>query len=174
MKKNFSRLAFVLCAVLWGMAAQAGGFEKNIMWSGKQSGTGGAAISTVTGAEALVFNPSRLAYGSHSQDISVNISPTSSQYSAPIKLNGESAPTDRDETSEQNVSPIFGLLYRYQVNDSLGLGIGYYVSGGTSVEYKDVPVGDRIEETFKSSLSISEFSVGAGYKINEAWSIGGA
>lgn len=155
--------------------ANAGGFEKNIMWSGKAAGTGGAVLSTVQGAEALFFNPARLSVGKNNQDISINISPTSSQYKGPIKLNGSSTPADLDgETSEQTVSPVFGLLYRYKLNEKLGLGVGYYVSGGTSVTYSNVPVGSVIEDEFKSSLTVTEFSFGGGYKLDDTWSIGAA
>ena len=70
-------------AVLSGQSASAAGFEKSILWSGKYAGQGNAAVSSVSGAESLYFNPANLA-GSKGTDLTVNLSPTFSKFSGPV------------------------------------------------------------------------------------------
>jgi hypothetical protein len=72
-KKFQIGLAGVLLAVLTisGNPALAAGFEKSVLWSGKWTALGGAAASSVSGPDALYFNPAGLG-GSTGLQINLN------------------------------------------------------------------------------------------------------
>ena len=75
MQKTNMVLVAVLLVVL-GADAKGAGFEKSVMWSGREAGYAAAGMSRVKGAQALVFNPAGLAAGS--SEASVNFSATAS------------------------------------------------------------------------------------------------
>ncbi|RYZ96382.1 MAG: hypothetical protein EOP11_23560, partial [Proteobacteria bacterium] len=72
-----NKVVLLAVAALVGGNAYAGGFEKNLSWSGKYAGIGGAAVSIVEGSESLYFNPAGLASKRGANgDVSLNFSPT--------------------------------------------------------------------------------------------------
>ncbi|MFN8370347.1 MAG: outer membrane protein transport protein [Bacteriovoracaceae bacterium] len=76
------------------------------------------------------------------------------------------------------MSPVFGALFSHKFNEKLGVGAGYYVSGGTNAEYKSVDFSgvksafDEVKPDVIAKLAVTEFSLGAGYKINENFNLG--
>ena len=104
--------------------AQAAGFEKSVMWSGRYAGVAGAAVSSVTGGQSLFFNPAGLAGPG---DVSLNYSPTW------IKLDGYLASATSKEESKVGPLPFGGAVAAYSLGNGstrFGFGGGYYVVGG--------------------------------------------
>ncbi len=120
-------------------------------------GVAGAAGAAVTGSESLFFNPAGLAGGKQS-DVTLNISPTFSQFRAPI-----GSPTGTEVYGSTQFTPPYGALASYKVNDKLGIGVGSYISGGNRAKYQDVN-GQALND-YETDLTLNEVSLGAGYEI---------
>lgn len=165
-KSIFARVALA-AALTAGSFANASGFEKSIMFGGKSAGLAGIATPNAQGSDALYFNPAGLARDKEGQDVSLNISPTIPTWKAPISADNVQS------TSKSPVIVPLALMYNRSINDRLGLGIGYYVSGGSEAEYSDIGItGLKGNFEAKSKLVVSEVGVGAGYKINDDFKIG--
>jgi len=167
MKMNQAILLAV--AALVGGNAYAGGFEKNVTWSGKYVGIGGAAVSRVEGSESLYFNPAGLASKrGENGDVSLNFSPTF------VKFKGAFV-AGRQEESDKSFVPVGGATASYQLMDRLSVGVGYYVSGGTSAVYEGVNVGfPSFTPELKSQLALTELAVGLGYEVLPGLRVGAA
>ncbi len=128
MKKAF---LFLSLALLMDMPskAQAAGFEKAILWSGKEAGYGVASISRIGGSQSIAVNPAGLVNGA---DASLNFSPTW------VSLEGNLVSTNRLEESDHNFSPVGEISVNYLVFDRLGVGVGAYVAGGSNAIYDGV------------------------------------
>jgi hypothetical protein len=90
----------------------AGGFEKTVQWSAKNSAIGGAAASSVDGADALYFNPAGLVDNQSGKkaEISANFSPTVGQFECPFDQ------SYKNKTSTKTVKTPLALLCQYKVN----------------------------------------------------------
>ncbi len=167
-----SNLAVALVAAtvaFSGDFARAAGFEKNIIWSGRYGGQGGAALSTVEGSEALYWNPAGLVSNRVGHDVSLNVSPTLANYQGSISTDGE------NRKSKEVMAFPFGLIYGATLNEKWGFGIGSYVSGGSAVKYENVPISVfTVRPEIKSDLQLVEIGAGVGYRVNEQWKIGAA
>lgn len=155
--------------VALGLAGQASaaGFEKSIMFGGKTSGIAGIGTPQIQGSQALYFNPAGLAMDKDGQDVTVNLSPTWAKFKAPISA------ADTQQSSDNHMSLPFSLMYGGMLTEKLGIGAGVYVSGGTSAEYKDITIGNQTgSPEIKSELAITEFSLGAGYKVTDSLKLG--
>ena len=155
--------------------ADAAGFEKSMLWSGKAVGQGGAVVGSVSGAESLYFNPAGLAKGNGPNgDVSINFSPTISKFSGPAPYRAGSL------DSKSGFSPVAGGMASYQLSPQLGFGIGYYVSGGTKSEYDDIDYSslnaqfNSTKATVKTDLAITEAALGVGYEVMPGLRIGAA
>jgi long-chain fatty acid transport protein len=161
-----------LISFLTSVSVFAGGFEKNVLWSGKHAGIGGAAASSVEGADGILFNPAALA-DARNIDISVNASPTWSKFKAPLYTNNLSA------DSKRSMSPVVGLTAAYKVNEDLGIGLGYFVAGGSVANFGPQDFSathgfTAFKPEYRTNLSITELSLGAGYKLMPGLSLGAA
>lgn len=167
MKKNQAILLAV--AALVGGNAYAGGFEKNVTWSGKYVGIGGAAVSRVEGSESLYFNPAGLATKrGENGDVSLNFSPTFAKFKGSFVVG-------RQEESDKSFIPVGGATASYQLMDRLSVGVGYYVSGGTSASYEGVTIpGWSFSPELKSELALTELAVGLGYEVLPGLRVGAA
>lgn len=156
---------FICCA----SNAVAAGFEKNIMWSGRHAGVGGAAVSFAQGSEALYFNPAGLATDRAGGDISLNVSPTSSSFDGPFQDGVVVG-------SKTSITFPFGTTASYKLNNGLGVGVGAYVSGGSTAEFDDVTVSPAtsVRPDYKANFQIVEVAAGVGYKIFDELKIGAA
>lgn len=163
----FKLIGLALGAFTWGLnEASAAGFEKGILWSGRFAGVANAATPMVAGAESLFFNPAGLAK-TDGISFSANLSPTYSQFSAPITV------ANTPITSNREGFLPFGILGSYQVTNTLGVGIGYYISGGNRTEYRDVSFPNNFGiANYRSNLTIGEASIGAGYEILDGLRVG--
>jgi long-subunit fatty acid transport protein len=187
MKKSHLGLS-VLATALSAPLALGAGFEKNITFSGKNAGKAGTAVADTSGAEALYFNPAGLG-GAKGIQISANFSPTWGHYEGPVRaipdgsttsvtFGGASA-TDT-ETGDTMMSPVFGALASYGLTDSLSVGAGVYVSGGSKAMYENVQMksvaGPNLFEktTIKTDLSIVEYALGVGYTVMPGLKLGAA
>ncbi|MGE3260689.1 MAG: OmpP1/FadL family transporter [Bacteriovoracia bacterium] len=145
--------------------AHAAGFEKAVLWSGKEAGSGSAGMSRISSSESLYFNPAGLAGGGTGGDFTLNVSPTS------IKLQGSIASAAVNEETDKNYSTIGSGFVKYKVNERLGVGVGAYVSGGSKAIYENVslasdqPTITAFTPTIRTELAIIEYSVGAAYEI---------
>lgn len=160
-----SKKLLIISAVTLGSIAglsdlYAGGLEKSVMWSGRNAGVANAVVSSVAGAEALYFNPAGLAT-SEGVSVSGNISPTWIKFSAPVL--GANTTLDSDTT----MIPPGAALVSYKVTPELGVGFGYYVSGGAKAVYSSVPLTTAFAADLKSDISLTELSVGAGYDLSQ-------
>lgn len=154
-------------------AALAGGYEKPMMFSGRWSGVGGAAASSVSGAEALYFNPAGLAAGESSGHIVGDFSPTILHFTGPLAGNA-------NVDSSSAFVPAFGAFASYKPNEKWGLGFGAYLAGGAKAIYEGVdftntgPAGATPNAnlaasaaTIQAQLTVVELSAGTGYEFCE-------
>ncbi|MGZ3721697.1 MAG: hypothetical protein ACXVA9_02120, partial [Bdellovibrionales bacterium] len=156
-----------------GSTAFAAGFEKSIMWGGQTSGVAGIATPYISGATSTYFNPAGLA-GSDAgtNDVSLNVSLAQSQFKAPI------GNTSTQESSNSHLSTSGGLMYSRSITSDLGIGVGYYASGGSYVDYtgttKTNNTGTAIQGNFesKTDLQVTEAALGVGYKLMENLKLG--
>jgi hypothetical protein len=167
---NFVRstqLAVLLVgALVVSSSAMAAGFEKSLTWSAKSAAQGGAVVGSVAGAEALYFNPAGLAESSTKGEISGNFSPTFSQFQGVNPFS-----TAGSIKGKTGFSPVFGLVASFKPMPKLGIGVGYYVSGGTKSKYEDLDYSnynanfDSLHPTVETNLAITEAAIGAGYEV---------
>ncbi len=169
---NVLKLTLTGVCVFSGLYAHAAGFEKTVMWSGKWAALGGAATGAVDGADALFFNPAGLAE-KNSTELSLNYSPLLTHVS------GAQAVDDEKIDSDKNViRHVSGALFKKSLTNNLALATGVYVSGGAgakfrSVDYSSVNSGFSVyNPVVKSDVKIIEYGLGAGYKINNNFSVG--
>jgi long-subunit fatty acid transport protein len=155
-------------ALLQTSFSYGAGLEKAVIWSGRYAGVGTAVTSAVDGPESLFFNPAGLASAPGFQT-SLNFSPSFSKFSAPV-------PGSVGGTIESNRSflPPGAALFSYGVTPKLGVGLGYYVSGGTRAIYDNVAFTGFPNQTYsvKSDITITELSVGTGYEVLDGLRIG--
>jgi long-subunit fatty acid transport protein len=179
--RTLNKLSLVVCtaSVLSTFVTSqvfAAGFEKSVFWSGHYSALAGAAQSSVTGPEALYWNPAGLA-GSEGLQIGGDFSPTLS------KFNGE-VPTAGSQTNPTAVSsnttftPIGAAFISYGITPQWAWGIGYDVVGGTRADYDSVnfgfpsATGLTLTPPLKADLSITELSLGTGYEVLPGFKVG--
>ncbi len=148
----------------------AAGLEKDVLWSGKYVGSGGAAVSNASGAEALYYNPAGIGLDkAGAGSVSVNVSPTFAQYSGPITTANTSL------TSNNKLLPVFGALASYNLTKDFALGIGAYSAGGTRAEYDNVQFGSySYTPNIRNDLTLTEFALGGSYQLMPGFSIGAA
>jgi len=118
-------ISILALCLTFGEATWASGYEKSIVWGGRSAGLAGIATPYMQGSQALYFNPAGLVSDKVGQDVSLNLSPTWSQFKGPI--NDSSA----QSTSDRKMLVPFGAMYGMTVNENLGFGVGVYVSGGS-------------------------------------------
>jgi long-chain fatty acid transport protein len=154
-------------------SALGAGFEKNVLWSGKWVGVGGAAVSGVNGAESLFFNPAGLASGRQGFEVSGNFSPTWGEFQGPIAAPGV------QESSGYKFSPVYGALASYGLTPQWGIGVGSYVSAGTKAVYDNVtnfPSLAPLTASGKVQATVYavEYAIGTGYEILPGLKLGAA
>jgi long-subunit fatty acid transport protein len=180
MNRSISRIictASVL-AVFVTSQAFAAGFEKSVFWSGHYSAIAGAAQSSVTGPEALYWNPAGLA-GSDGLQVSGDFSPTLSKFNGEIPTAG-SQPNPTAVSSDTSFSPVGAAFVSYGITDKWAAGLGYYVVGGTRADYDSVnfgfpaATGLTLNPPLKADLTITELSLGTGYEVMPGFKIGAA
>lgn len=161
MQRN-TALALFLVSSMISSNAMAAGYEKSVLWSGEYAGVAGAATSVTNNAQSLFFNPAGLAWakGGH---LSGQFSPTFTSVSAP---DGSGGTLD----SETEFSPVGAALASYNWG-KLGVGVGYFVSGGNVINYGTLAGATA---PLFVDLSITEASVGVGYELFEGMRVGAA
>ena len=153
---------------LWIFDADAGGFEKSVLWSGRFAGTAGAGTANARGAESLYFNPAGLA-GSDSSEATVGFSPTLSRLRAPVVLAEEKRQADTQFT------PMAAAMAEIPLARNGSLGIGAYVAGGNQSHYSDLAVpGFSHRPELRGDIAITELSIGSGYEVFPGLRIGAA
>ncbi len=154
------------------LLAQSGGFEKATPWSAKWSALAGSASASVEGAEAVFFNPAGLVHGS-GQEVSINLSPSFSTFNGPIVPNTIN-PNPPQEKGTQVVSPDFGIMGKYKLNNKISIGGGVYTVGGARAEYKNIDFSPSYGMTPDQTIDIKilELSLGVGYQVNDVLSVG--
>lgn len=168
---NFRFGASVLLLAVSSFAVSnvhAAGFEKNIMWGAKEAGTGGIGAPKTTGAKALYFNPAGLVQDEPGHEFSLDISPNSSQFRGPINYQSQ------ESTSASTMTVPFSAMYGGAVDNNLGWGIGYYVSGGNRISFDDVPFPSTVvgKASAKTNLTITEVSAGLAYRVSDDLKLG--
>jgi long-subunit fatty acid transport protein len=155
----------VVAGVFSSSSVFAAGFEKSILWSASAAAQGGAVVGSSKGAEALYFNPAGLEQSRPSGEASLNFSPTFARFDGapPIQARGT-------VEGKSTFSPVGALLVSYKPMEKLGVGVGYYVSGGTKatfegLDYTNLDADFTNKSTVETDLSITEASLGAGYEI---------
>ena len=164
---------FVAAGILTVSAPSfAAGFEKSSFWSGKYSGIAGAAASSAQGAEALYWNPAGLVEDGHEGfEVSGNISPTMAKFEGPV-----TTPNQTVDGSTKWIPP-FGAFLSYGITKDWAVGFGIYSSAGTRAEFDDVsidPTFFTLTPTLKTSLTVTEYSLGTSYQVLPGLKIGGA
>lgn len=163
----------MLGLVAFGAAesAWAAGFEKSVLWSGREAGRGGAAVSSVSGSQSIYFNPAGLAAN---PDAAVNFSPTF------ISLDGHIVSTTKKEETDQNFSPIGAVSVSQKITNELGVGVAAYVAGGSKAVYDSVdlssnaPAVTAFQPRIQTDLSLIEYALGFGYQVAPGFRVGAA
>jgi long-chain fatty acid transport protein len=162
---------FGIFFIFYLSSVYAAGFEKSILWSAHWGALGGAAASSVEGAEALYFNPAGLA-GVEGVRVNINGSATWDQFKTPI------VPAQSQISSNTELSIPYAAFISYGVTPKFGIGAGIYTAGGTRVEYDHIDWSTLnsnlalLQTTDKASLTLTEISIGAGYEILEGLKLG--
>jgi long-subunit fatty acid transport protein len=163
-----------LFVLLTSSLAFAAGFEKSTIQSGRYMGIGGAANSSVAGAESLYFNPAGLINGKSKNSAVFNLSPVKIDFKAP------NARANQSESSEGRYGAPFALAYSNMISDQWAYGVGTYTSGGNLVEYNQVGFPSALGTDFAmkpdvfTKLAIQEFAAGVGYKVSDNLRVGAA
>ena len=169
---GFGRVALVAAIAQLAIVQQgfASGFEKGIMWGGRSAGVAGIANPYIAGSQSIYFNPAGLANDKAGQDVSFNLSLLSAKFKGPVSTNGP------QESSKDSLLTPLGATYNYTMDDRLGFGIGYYVSGGANAKYENVNFqsvfGQTGPVTVNTDLKVTEIALGAGYKITDDLKVG--
>ena len=160
-----------MCTLVSGVVSAAG-FEKALLWSGRYAGMGGAVASSVSGSESMMFNPAGLV-STQGIDVSANFSPTSTQTKAPLSFYTNSSLVT---SSKRSLRFPFGLTGKYSVNPDLAVGAGFMVSGGAGADFGDLVAttinGVTVPVPYQSKIAISEFALGAAYKVMPGLKVG--
>jgi long-subunit fatty acid transport protein len=161
--------ALVLVALLASANAFAAGFEKTVLWGGREAGIAGAGTADAKGPSALFFNPANLAQTTGTE-VSLNFSPTFAQLQGPWVNGVNSESTNR-------FIPIFGALISHKLTDKLGIGLGSYIGGGGQVEFNDIAAPSTFTNPgflpdARSQFAIMEHSLGLGYEVMPGLRIG--
>ncbi len=160
--KRLTGFSFMALFLVSHSVAQGAGFEKAVLWSGKEAGYGVASISSIGGSQSIAINPAGLAKGA---DASFNFSPTW------VTLEGSIVSTNRVEKSDHNFSPVGEVSANYLVTEKLGLGIGAYVAGGSKAIYDGVDFTGSYAAlgAFKpriyTEFAVMEYAIGGGYEV---------
>jgi long-subunit fatty acid transport protein len=167
--KNKLMIGAAFCSLL-AADVYGAGFEKSVMWSGREAGIAGAGQSRISGSQSIVFNPAGLA-GSGKGDVSLNFSPTS------LKMKGHLASTNREEETDHNFSPIGGATAAYKLNEQFGLGVGAHVVAGNKAFYDGVDLtGDSANVTFRpriaTDFAVMEYTLGGAYELSPGFRLG--
>jgi len=167
MKKIFaSALAlgtFILCNHAW-----SAGYDLTFPVSARYAAIGGAAVSSTTATEAVVLNPAALSKA-RGLDLAAELAPVWVRYKGPVVRN------DAAIDSKTAFTPFGAAFSSYKVTPDLGIGVGIYGGGGVGADYGQVDFGGyHAKPEIKSLLYSIETSVGAGYRINENFSVGAA
>ncbi len=177
MKQLKSVLVVSTIGTLTASQVFAAGFEKSVFWSGHYAALAGAAQSSVTGPESLYWNPAGLA-GSTGLQVSGDFSPTWSMFSGPMAASTTSGTVGTAQNSNTTFSPIGAGFISYGITPQWGVGIGYYVAGGTRADYDSVAPSalSALSITYapplKADLTITELSAGTGYEIMPGLKLG--
>ncbi|MGZ3696238.1 MAG: OmpP1/FadL family transporter, partial [Bdellovibrionota bacterium] len=156
-------ISLFVFALGFSSLAHAAGFEKAVLWSGKEGGTANSGMSRITSSESLYFNPAGLA-GGEGGDFTLNASPTSLAFEAPI-----ASSTTREKT-DKNFTTVGGAFAKYKVNERFGFGVGAYLAAGSKAIYENVTLTPdasnvTLTPTIRTELKVIEYSVGAAYEL---------
>ncbi len=161
-----------IIAILLSTADSFGaGYEKAVIWSAKNSALGAAVSSSVSGADALFFNPAGLSK-TNGKEVTINLSPTLAQAESSVNT------ANLSNKSEEVLSIPAAVMGAMKINEKLGVGIGIYAAGGTAINHESVDFSGVSSEfapyrpNIESNLRIVELGIGAGYTLNKNWSVG--
>lgn len=178
-----------LALLLVSAVAFGSGYEKSIFWGAKYGGLAGSGAAGVTGSDSIFYNPAGLVNSSETGDIVFNLSNSSSQFKGPVvpstnvvmaPASSPGTPTvapftyaNKQESSTKESAMIPAITYAMKLNDAWSFGLGYYVVGGARANYEDVDFAPRnYKAKVGSEITITEFSVGAGYKVSDSFRLG--
>ncbi len=151
-------------------SALASGLEKTVGWSGHYAGVAGAAADGVNDSQALFFNPAELA-GSGT-NVSGNLTFLIPSFSGPIQT------ANTTVSSQTPLTPLYGAFAAYAVTDKLSIAAGTYISGGTRALFGNPDFTSAgfsgFTPAIKSSLTLTEYSIGGGYEVIDGLKIGAA
>src|SRR5690242_19727055 len=89
---------------------QAGGFEAPNLTSAKFTGMGGAAVSSIAGAESVFFNPAGLA-NTGNRELVLDLVLGAAKASSPLVPSGQSATQGADpQTSKLTLIPVANVF----------------------------------------------------------------
>ncbi len=170
MNKKLSLYVAAATIVSAGFVSQAfaAGYEKSIMWGGRSAGVAGIATPYIQGSEALYFNPAGLVSDKVGQDVSLNISPTTDQFTAPFQT---SASGTSQASSNHAMTYPSGLIYGSNYGDRWGFGVGGYASAGNEANYAGAGTALGPVDV-KTSLQVYELALGGSYKVSDRLKVG--
>ncbi len=166
---NTTKLILGVASMMMTTQVSAAGYEKSIMVGGRTSAVAGIATPYIVGSEALYFNPAGLMNDKQSSDLTLNASPTLPTFTGPINN------TNTEVTSDSQMILPYSLSYAKNLNDSWAIAVGTFVTGGAVVKYTNPQFADySAQPESKTNMAITEYMLGASYKLNDKWSFGAA
>jgi long-chain fatty acid transport protein len=166
-RSSFTAASFAAVVALCPAQARANGLEAPTSASARYSAIGGAAASSVEGADALLLNPAGLGRAD-GLEVVVNVQPVYNRVQAPIA-------SPSDTVTSKRVAPLAELLFAYQLFKGLAVGAGVNAAGGLGADYGNVSFGDySMKPEISQTIGSAEASLGLGYQLTDRLSVGGA
>ncbi len=148
-------------------SVRAGGFEPNNLFSARYIGMGGAAASSVEGAQSISFNPAGLA-ATPEWDLDMNAAGGLTHRNVPIV-------PDAPNSTSTTFAPLLASFGSHQLSKGLGVGAGLFIAGGVGAEFGNQNYGSNypaLQPDVGGTIALIEFGVGAGYEILDGLRIG--
>ncbi|MEZ4872155.1 MAG: outer membrane protein transport protein, partial [Bdellovibrionales bacterium] len=173
--RTMNKVAIAASLLFASSAFGSTGYEKATIFSAKNAGLANATSGVVGGGDAIYINPAGLVNGPDRQ-FSFSLAPTSRENTGPT-IAGSST----RERSERYLSPNLGITAKYKLDEQWHLGWGIYGIAGSVLDFgaqdfagTGIPsyAALTLEPEVVSAIGIMEFSVAAGYKINDEWNVG--
>lgn len=141
--------ALAACLVLGASTeARAGGYDTPMLYSARQMGMGGAAVSYVNDPSAIFHNPAGL-QGTKRWSVLGDVSPLFGGIRATPNKPGPAYPDVKDKESKTTIAPFFMIAGAYRLTEWMTAGFGVYPVASAGAEYEYKSLGGKTEDRTK-------------------------
>jgi hypothetical protein len=134
----FTLFRFFILVLIPTLAHATGGFEKSTLWSARAAQYGGAYSSSVSGAEALYFNPASLR-AETDKEFQFGLGISSGTTKTPIIESNQEV-----KSFSGPVTPL-SIMYSQKISNKEAIGLGIYSVGGLSVGLSEIANVDNVK-----------------------------